>query len=92
MFNTQTYDAKIDFHEFGEISREEVSFHFDQFIKENLALKNLNLLIITGKGQLIRPEVQSLLKGDKRVESFRSAGYFNGQTGAFEVKLRVSRI
>lgn len=82
------FDSQIDFHAFGEMSREEIDYLLNQFLDENAALKNRTLLIITGKGEVVRPEIERLLKKDKRVLEYESAGYTTGQHGAFIVKLK----
>lgn len=45
------------------------------------------VLVITGKGKVVKPSVFKLLKQSKKVKEFKTAGYFNGQEGAFEVIL-----
>jgi len=46
-----------------------------------------NVLVIVGKGKVVKPLVQKLLKQHKFVKTFKQAGYFNGQDGAYEVAL-----
>jgi len=84
-------EAQFDFHPLGVLTVEEIEFYLDKFLEEQKALGHIKLLIITGKGRVVRPVVARLLEGlvkrKKLVKEFHSAGYFNGQEGAFEVEL-----
>lgn len=81
-------EKELDYHNFGILSREEIQLIYDNFITHSLAEGKYLLLIITGKGKVVRPQIRNLLSKDKRVQAFRSAGYFLGKTGAFEVELK----
>lgn len=80
-------ENQLDFHTFGIINNFEIEKILGEFIEDCFIQKNKNILIITGKGNIIRPLVQKLLRQNKYVENFKQAGYFNGQSGAIEVVL-----
>lgn len=82
------YDDKLDFHTFGILRRFEINLHLEHFIEDSYARSYKNLLIITGKGQVVRPIVEKNLKLNKLIFTYRVGGYFNGQDGAFEVELK----
>jgi DNA-nicking Smr family endonuclease len=79
--------AELDFHNFGELTVYDIEKYLSEFIEDCYVAKLKNVLVITGKGLVVRPLVLKLLKQNKYVESFKSAGYFNGQHGAVEVVL-----
>jgi DNA-nicking Smr family endonuclease len=81
-------DSELDFHEFGILTEYEIEVILNNYIEDSYLLNLKNLLIITGKGKVVRPLVNKLLKINKYVESFNKAGYFNGQDGAIEVVLK----
>ncbi len=81
------YQAEIDYHNFGILDQYEIEKLLLEFLEDSYISKLKNVLVITGKGKVVRPLVQKLLKGNKFVESFKQAGYYNGQEGAFEVVL-----
>lgn len=81
-------DAELDYHVFGPMLPYDIEKILNEFIEDSVISSHKNLLVITGKGAVVRPLVQRLLKQHKQVESFKSAGYFNGQRGAFEVVLK----
>lgn len=81
-------DAEYDFHQFEELLPFDVEKHLTEFIEDSFVAGHKNLLIITGKGSMVRPTVRKLLPSNKHVKEFRHAGYFNGQDGAFEVILK----
>jgi len=58
-----------------------------EFIEDSYVEGHRNLLVITGKGRVVKPTVERKLKGIKYIKNFKIAGYFNGQDGAFEVEL-----
>jgi len=82
--------AKLDYHEFGILNAYDIEKHLNEFIEDSYISKFTEILIITGKGFVVRPLVNKLLSKNKYVLNFKSAGYFNGQGGAFEVKLTTS--
>lgn len=79
--------ATLDYHNLGILNAFEVEKLLYDFIEDSEVAGFRNILVVTGKGKFIRPLVNNLLKKNKKVKSFRSAGYFNGQEGAFEVSL-----
>ncbi len=81
-------DSQIDFHEFGMLTKFEIEDLLTKFIEDSYYAECKNVLVITGKGEVIRPLVKFLLQKNKYVESFKTAGYFNGQESAFEVVLK----
>lgn len=80
-------EAKIDFHEFGPMTEFDIEQRLLHFLEDCHIARLSSVLVVTGKGQVVRPLVERLLQRSKLVEKFQSAGYFNGQTGAFEVSL-----
>lgn len=82
------HDAELDFHSYETLIPYDIEKILFEFIEDSYVAGHSKLLIITGKGRVVRPEVQRLLKGNKLVKEFKSAGYFNGQEGAFEVVLK----
>lgn len=82
-------EAQLDFHHFLSLDPIDIEIYLDEFLEESQINKYKGVLVITGKGRVVKPIVQKLLKHSKRVESFKQAGYFNGQDGAFEVTLKA---
>lgn len=80
-------DATLDYHEFGELLEFDIQNKLEVFIEDSYYKDFTLVLVITGKGKVVKPLVQKLLSQNKYVESFTLAGYFNGQGGAFEVVL-----
>ena len=80
-------EASLDYHEFGMLDHFEIEKLLNDFLEDCYINKLHNVLVITGKGQVVRPLVGRLLKNHKLVKSFKTAGYFNGQNGAYEVSL-----
>ncbi len=81
-------ESELDFHKFGEMTLYDIEKYLNEFIEDSYVSKLTRLLVITGKGAVVKPLVLRLLKQNKYVESFKMAGYFNGQGGAIEVQLR----
>lgn len=81
-------DDQIDFHDLGILSRDEIRHFTLDFLERSKASKFEKVRIITGKGSVVRPEVQKVLKNSKLVKKFKFAGYFSGQDGAIEVELK----
>lgn len=88
LFNEFIPEMTFDYHGFGSLTAHEIEYELRKFIEEAKLNKYRNLLIITGKGEKVKPQVQKLLRQNKFVASFKLAGYFNGQSGAFEVVLK----
>lgn len=80
---------QIDFHNFGEMTPFDIEKYLSEFLEDCYVAKYHQVLVITGKGSVVRPLVQKLLKQNKYVANFKPAGYFNGQGGAFEVELKL---
>lgn len=81
-------DETLDFHELGILDHFDIEKILTEFIENSYNKDHTQVLVITGKGQVVRPLVKKLLEKSKYVEEFRYAGYFNGQSGAFEVTLK----
>lgn len=86
--NLQFQDT-LDYHEFGELTSYDIEKYLSDFLEDSYNSNFTKVLVITGKGQVVRPLVQRLLKQNKFVESFKQAGYFTGGEGAFEITLRA---
>ena len=80
-------DDSFDFHERGPLTPYDVELLLNEFLQDSYIAKHNRVLVITGKGHKVRPQVAKLLKHSKYVEHFKPGGYFNGQGGAFEVHL-----
>lgn len=81
-------DAEFDFHLLGPLTGYDIEIYLDRFLEDSHIAGHDKLLLVTGKGAVVRPKVQQLLSRHKLVKSFKHAGYFNGQDGAFEVILK----
>ncbi len=80
-------DDQIDFHDFGQLNPFEIENTLNIFLEDNQIKGNKYLLVITGKGQVVKPIVFKILRDHKFVKRYKVAGYFTGQGGAFEVEL-----
>jgi DNA-nicking Smr family endonuclease len=80
---------EFDYHDLGPMTPFDIEENFNRFIEDSYFKMLRYVTIVTGKGQVVRPLVQRLLKTNKYVEKFKNAGYFNGQDGAFEVTLKA---
>ena len=80
-------EATLDFHEYGVIDHFEIQKILEEFIEDSYISQQKFILVVTGKGKVVRPLVKKLLRENKYVESFKEASYFNGQNGAVEVTL-----
>lgn len=80
-------DTTLDFHNRGPLHPYDIEKILHEFIEDSQLASHTQLLIITGKGQVVRPTVNRLLKQHPQVKEFNHAGYFNGQDGAFEVHI-----
>lgn len=81
-------DSELDFHGRGLLNEFDIERILNEFIENEYTAGKNYLLVITGKGKVVRPLVKKLLAHNKYVTSFKQAGYFNGQEGAFEVTLK----
>lgn len=80
-------EATFDYHNLGILNSYEIEKYFNEFIQDCEFLGYKRILIITGKGQVIRPQIAKLLKQGRKIKEYKLAGYFNGQEGAYEVTL-----
>ncbi|BCX14095.1 MAG: hypothetical protein KatS3mg085_627 [Candidatus Dojkabacteria bacterium] len=79
--------ATLDYHKFGKLLPYDIEKILFEFIEDSYYSNYQKILIITGKGKVVRPLVKRLLAQNKFVSNFKQASYFNGQSGAFEVTL-----
>src|SRR5688500_14921179 len=94
-YSTQTTNAfdnfiieeELDFHGFGVIDHLDIERILNNFIEDCHIRGVKNILVITGKGDVIRPLVPKLLAKNRFVADYRPAGYFTGQEGAYEIVL-----
>lgn len=84
------FQDKLDYHEFGELTHFDIEKLLFDFLEDSYNFGFSKVLVITGKGRIVKPLVQKLLKQNKFVEEFKQAGYFTGQGGAFEVCIKNS--
>lgn len=84
------FEDKLDFHDFGILDAFEIESILNEFIEDAYHSGFRKVLVVTGKGAVIRPMAPKLLKKNQYVENFTQAGYFTGQSGAFEVTLKQS--
>jgi len=87
-FNDFIPQATFDYHNLGVLNSYEIERYLLEFFQDCTFLGYKRVLVITGKGQVIRPLVNKLLKQSDYVFEYKVAGYFNGQEGAFEVTLK----
>jgi DNA-nicking Smr family endonuclease len=83
-----TPQATLDYHDRGPLSKYEIEKLLEDFLLESYTDGLNKVLIITGKGQVVRPIVSKSLKKNSLVQKSSKAGYYNGQSGAFEVYLK----
>jgi DNA-nicking Smr family endonuclease len=80
-------EAEFDFHQFERLTPYDIEKYLSEFLEDSYAKGYTFILVITGKGKVVKPLVQKFLAENKLVKHFQLAGYFNGQGGAFEVTL-----
>jgi DNA-nicking Smr family endonuclease len=85
-----TPDATLDYHDRGSMSKYKIEKLLEDFLIESYSEGLKKLLVITGQGKVVRPIVRRFLDKSDYIEKFKKAGYFNGQSGAFEVSLKTS--
>lgn len=84
------FDSQLDFHDFEtSLLPYDIEKILNEFLEDSHIAGHRHILIITGKGKIVRPHVKKLLGNHPLVQEFRTAGYFNGQDGAFEIKLTM---
>lgn len=81
-------EAVLDYHEYDILNEPAVEQIYNSFVDESIIYGQKKLLIVTGKGELVRPHIARIAARDKRIASYQRAGYFNGQSGAFEITLK----
>lgn len=89
-YNPDTFflaQSEFDFHDFEILNAYDIEKLLSDYLEDCYALGYKQVLVITGKGKVVRPAVNRLLKQHKLVLKHNLAGYFNGQDGAFEVQL-----
>lgn len=59
----------------------------NEFLEDSYVAGYKRVIVVTGKGRVVKPIVERLLKEIRLVANYKIAGYFNGQEGAFEVEL-----
>ena len=68
----------IDVHGYN---RDMIKCTLDDFINDNIKLKNKKIIIIHGKGNgILKEEIHFLLKKDKRVKKYYLDGFNIGET------------
>ncbi len=87
-FDTFKVDRELDFHNMGILTREEIKYLVECFLEDSILMGASNVLIVTGRGNTVRPLVRLCLMESKKVASFRIARFFRGGAGAFEVFLK----
>lgn len=69
---------RIDVHGF---SRDMIVYVLNDFINDNIKLKNKKIVIVHGKGEgILKTEIHNLLKKDKRVSRYYLDTFNIGQT------------
>ncbi len=86
-YNDFIPQASLDYHNLGILNSYEIEKILMDFFLDCEFMGYKRVLVITGKGKVVKPSVFKLLKQSKKVKEFKTAGYFNGQEGAFEVIL-----
>ncbi len=78
----------LDFHNYNELTNYDIEDILYKFIEDSFVAGYEQILIITGKGRVVKPLVHKLLSKNKYIKSYKKAGYYNGQDGAVEVYLK----
>jgi DNA-nicking Smr family endonuclease len=81
-------ERELDYHDFGRVDLFDIEKILNEFLEDCHIASLTYVLVITGTGLVVKPAVEKLLRRHKLVQTFKSAGYFNGQGGAFEVILK----
>jgi len=79
--------SELDFHNLGELTTYDIEKYLNEFLEDCYINKLSRVLVVTGKGLIVRPLVLRLLRNHKYVDGYKPAGYFNGQSGAVEIEL-----
>ena len=75
----------MDYHKFGLLDNYAIENLLDQFIEESIVYGLNKVLVITGKGKVVRPLVKKLLSQRKDIKKHKPASEFNGGDGAIEI-------
>lgn len=81
-------EAILDYHGFGVLDPYEVEEILNNFMYKAYEMKLVKVLVITGKGRLIKQSVPGILKKVNFVKSFQIASSANGGEGALEILLK----
>lgn len=82
-------DDILDFHHLGILTPEQISYEADKFINNSHQSGHQFIRIITGKGRVVRPTVIRVLRQHRLIKDFKQAGYYEGQDGAYDIKLDI---
>lgn len=80
-------EVTLDYHPLGILDTFQIEYTLEKFIEDSYFAGKRKLLIITGKGSVIRPVVKKHIRTLSHIKSWTQAGYFNGGSGALEVEL-----
>lgn len=86
-FNDFIADDTLDFHEYDMLYPYDIEKILNEFLEDSYVAGYKRVIVVTGKGRVVKPIVERLLKEIRLVANYKIAGYFNGQEGAFEVEL-----
>lgn len=87
-YNDFIPQAILDYHTLGILNSYEIEKFLEDFFIDCEFLGYKRVLVVTGKGAVVRPLVTKLLKASGKVETFSISNYFNGQDGAFQIVLK----
>lgn len=79
------FDAELDYHDLGVLNPYDVEKLLNDFIQDSHLKGYSRLLVITGKGKVVRPLVLRLLKHHKLVKKFESNEQVNTFSGSYVV-------
>ena len=79
------FDAKLDYHDKGLLDFYTIEKLLNDFLLDSYLAKHNRLLIVTGKGKVVRPTVLRLLKNHKSVKKFEPLESTNFYGGSFVV-------
>lgn len=66
------FDAELDYHDLGILNHFEIEKYLEDFLLDCHVKGHSRLLVVTGKGEVVRPMVLKLLKMNKLVKNFES--------------------
>lgn len=79
------FDAKLDYHDRGVLDPYTIEKLLEDFILDSYLAKCNKLLVITGRGRVVRPLVLRILKHHKTVKNFEPLENVNLYGGSFVV-------